>query len=94
MKIVEIHEYVFPSHLLPALINNDHGSVTDEDRESFDAFLVKLERYKKMYNATDYMIEYSVKDKWGYKADSYFSWTNCLNNVGCSVTDIKVLFLS
>jgi hypothetical protein len=84
MKIVEIHEYVFPSHLLAPLVNGD--PVDEEDRESFDAFLDKLERYKKEYNATDYIIEYGK--------DSYFAKNNCLFDVGCNVTDIKVLFVS
>lgn len=85
MKIIDSHKYMFPSHLLPALINNEQV-IDSEDREGFDAFLDKLERYKKEYNATDYVVS--------CESDSYFSWTNCLNGLGCSVTDIKVLFLS
>jgi hypothetical protein len=84
MKVIETHEYCFPNHLLPALVNND-PVIDEEDREGFDAFLDKLERYKKEYNATDYTIEYGK--------DSYFSHNNCLNSLSCSVTDIKVLFL-
>lgn len=84
MKIVEIHEYVFPSHLLPALINE--SVIDEEDKEYFEEFVNKLERYKKKYNATDYIIEYGK--------DSYFAKSNCLFDVGCNVTDIKVLFLS
>lgn len=84
MRVVEVHEYKFPSHLLSPLVNGD--SVDEIDRESFDAFLDKLERYKKKYNATDYIIEYGE--------DSYFAKSNCLFDVGCNVTDIKVLFLS
>lgn len=84
MKIVEIHEYVFPSHLLPALINE--SVIDEEDKEYFEEFVNKLERYKKKYNATDYIIEYGK--------DSYFAKNNCLFDVGCNVTDIKVLFLS
>ena len=84
MKIVEIHEYVFPSHLLAPLVNGD--PVDEIDRESFDTFLDKLERYKKKYNATDYIIEYGK--------DSCFSKSNCLFDVGCNVTDIKVYFVS
>jgi len=86
MKLVETHEYKFPSYLLPALINNDHESVIDEeDKEYFEEFVNKLERYKKEYNATDYNIEYGT--------DSYFAKNNCLSDVGCNVTDIKILFL-
>lgn len=86
MKVVEIHDYVFPSHLLPTLINNDHESVDEDDKKYFEEFVNKLERYKKKYNATDYIIEYGK--------DSYFAKNNCLFDVGCNVTDIKVLFLS
>ena len=84
MKIVEVHEYKFPSHLLAPLVNGD--PVDEIDRESFDAFLDKLERYKKEYDAKYYIIEYGK--------DSYFAKNNCLFDVGCNVTDIKVLFLS
>ncbi len=84
MKIIESHEYKFPSHLLPALVNNE--PVDEIDREGFDAFLDKLERYKKEYNATDYMIEYGT--------DSYYAKNNSLNSLSCNVTDIKVYFIS
>jgi hypothetical protein len=83
MKLIEVHEYKFPSHLLAPLINGD--PIDEEDRESFDAFLDKLERYKKEYNATDYVVS--------CESDSYFSHTNSLYAVGCNVTDIKILFL-
>jgi hypothetical protein len=83
MKLIEVHEYKFPSHLLAPLINGD--PIDEEDRESFDAFLDKLERYKKEYNATDYVVS--------CESDSYFSWNNCLSGLGCNVTDIKILFL-
>ena len=83
MTLIETHEYRFPSHLLPALINND--PVIDEDRESFYAFLDKLERHKKEYDATDYVVS--------CESDSYFSHKNCLSDIGCNVTDIKILFL-
>jgi len=83
MKLVETHEYKFPSHLLAPLINGD--PVDEIDRESFDAFLDKLERYKKEYDATDYVVS--------CESDSYFSHTNSLYAVGCNVTDIRVHFI-
>ena len=82
MKIVEIHDYIFPSHLLAPLVNGD--PVDEEDRESFEAFLDKLERYKNEYGASHYTID--------YESDSYFSHTNCLFNLGCDITDIKIHF--
>ena len=85
MKIVESHEYRFPSHLLAPLINGDPID-EDEDKECFEEFVNKLERYKKEYNATDYVIDYG--------SDNYFSHTNCLFEVGCDVVDIKVYFIS
>lgn len=84
MKIVESHEYRFPSHLLAPLINGDPID-EDEDKEYFEEFVNKLEKYKKEYNATDYVVS--------CESDSYFSHTNSLYAVGCNVTDIKVLFL-
>ena len=83
MKIIEVHEYQFPSHLLAPLVNGD--PVDEEDRESFDAFLDKLERYRIEYEASHYEVE--------YESDSYFSQNNCLNSLSCNVTDIKILFL-
>lgn len=84
MKVIETHEYRFPNHLLPALVNND-PVIDEEDRDQFEAFLGKLERYKIAYNATDYVVD--------YESDSYFSWTNCLNGLGCDVVDIKILYI-
>jgi hypothetical protein len=84
MKLIETHEYKFPSHLLAPLVNGD--PVDEEDRESFEEFVNKLERYKKEYNATDYTINCN--------SDSYFSWSNCLNGLGCEVTDIQVHYLN
>lgn len=84
MKIIETHEYRFPSYLLPALINNE--PVIDEtDRNYFNRFINELEEYKVEYCATSYIID--------YESDSYFSKSNCLNNLGCDVTDITVHFL-
>ena len=72
MRVIETHEYRIPSVLLPALINNE--PVRDEiDRKCIERFVNTLERYKKEYNATDYVVEYS--------------------DIGCNVTDIKILFL-
>jgi hypothetical protein len=84
MKIVESHDYIFPSHLLAPLINGD-PIIDEEDRICFDAFLSKLEKYRIEYKASHYEVE--------YESDSYFAKSNCLFDVGCNVTDIKVLFL-
>ncbi len=83
MKLVEIHKYKFPSHLLAPLINGD--PVDEIDRDHFNAFLDELEKYKKEYNATDCIIEYGK--------DSYFAKSNCLSDVGCEVTEIRVHFI-
>lgn len=83
MRVVEVHEYKFPSHLLAPLVNGD--PVDEEDRESFEAFLDKLEKYRIEYGAVDYIID--------YEDTSYFSWANCLNGLGCEIVDIKILFL-
>jgi len=83
MRVVEVHEYRFPSYLLPALINNE--PVDEIDRDHFNAFLDELEKYKKEYDATDYVVS--------CESDSYFSHTNCLSDVGCNVTDIRVHFI-
>lgn len=83
MKLVETHEYKFPTHLLAPLVNGD--PVDEEDRESFEAFLDKLERHKKEYDATDYVVS--------CESDSYFAKSNCLFDVGCNVTDIRVHFI-
>ena len=85
MKVVESHDYKFPSHLLPALINNE-PVIDSEDREGFDAFLDKLERYKKEYNATDYVVD--------YEPNSYYANSNCLYDLGCNVTEIQVHYLT
>jgi hypothetical protein len=84
MKVVEVYEYKFPTHLLPALVNNE-PVIDEEDRIYFDAFLSKLEKYRIEYGATSYIID--------YEDTSYFSHTNSLYAVGCDVTDIKILFL-
>lgn len=84
MRVVEVHEYRFPSSLLPALINNEPVDEA-EDKYYLEKFISKLEKYKKEYGAVDYIID--------YEDTSYFSWTNCLNGLGCEVVDIKILFL-
>lgn len=83
MIIIETHEYRFPSHLLPALINGD-PIIDETDQNCFDAFINGLERLKIKYHAISYTIDYEL--------DSYFSHTNCLFNLGCDVTDIKIHF--
>lgn len=83
MKLIETHNYRFPSWLLPALINGD-PIIDKTDREGFEAFINKLEQYKIDYNASHYTID--------YESDSYFSYTNCLDLESCNVTDIKVYF--
>ena len=87
MRVVEVHDYKFPSHLLPALINNEPVDEA-EDKYYLEKFISKLEKYKKEYNASHYMIDCN--------SDSYFSWTNCLygNGLGCEVTDIQVHYLN
>jgi predicted GTPase len=84
MRVVEVHEYRFPSSLLPALVNNE-PVINEEDQSYFNTFIDKLEQFKKEYKATDYVVDYSDT--------RYFSHTNSLYAVGCNVTDIKVLFL-
>jgi hypothetical protein len=84
MKLVETHKYRFPSYLLPALINNDHESI-GEDKNYLNTFLDRLEKYRIEYGASHYEVDYG--------SDSYFAKSNCLFDVGCNVTDIKVLFL-
>ena len=83
MIIIETHEYRFPSYLLPALINNE--PVDEIDRDHFNAFLDELEKHKKEYGASHYTID--------YESDSYFSYNNCLNNLGCDITEIRVHFI-
>jgi hypothetical protein len=84
VKVIEVHEYKFPTHLLPALVNNE--PVDEDDRVCFNEFIDRLEQFKKFYRATDYAIEYETV--------SYFSWTNCLgNSFGCDVVDIRVHFI-
>lgn len=84
MKLIEKHEYRFPTHLLPALINND--PIEDEtDRVCFNDFIDRLDEWLKKYGASHYTID--------YKSDSYFSHTNCLFDLDCDVTDITVYFL-
>jgi len=86
MTLIETHEYRFPSHLLPALINNDLV-IDSEDRDHFEAFIKELEQLKKKYNAEYYMVDCN--------SDSYYAKKNCLyGNLGCDVTDIKVYFIS
>ena len=84
MRVVEVHEYKFPSHLLAPLVNGD-PIIDEEDRKCFEEFIDKLERFRMEYGASHYTID--------YESDSYFSHTNSLYAVGCNVTDIKVLFL-
>lgn len=84
MKLVETHEYKFPSHLLAPLVNGD-PIIDEEDRKCFEEFIDKLERFRMEYGASHYMIDCSDID--------YFSHTNCLSDVGCNVTDIRVHFI-
>ena len=85
MRVVEVHEYRFPSSLLPALVNNE-PVINEEDQSYFNTFIDKLEQFKKEYKATDYVVS--------CESDSYFSWNNCLNGLGCEVTDIQVHYLN
>ena len=92
MKIVEIHEYVFPSHLLPTLINNDPiiddrpvSSNGETEQSCFNDFIDRLDQLLKKYGASHYTID--------YEPYSYFSHTNCLDLESCNVTDITVYFL-
>ena len=85
MTLIETHEYQFPSHLLPALINND-PAIDEEDKSCFNEFIKNLEQYRIEYGATSYIID--------YEDISYYSHTNCLFKVGCDVTDIRVYFVS
>jgi hypothetical protein len=85
MKIIDSHKYMFPSHLLPALINNEQV-IDSEDRDCFEAFIESLEQYRIEYGATSYIVD--------YEDISYFSRSNCLSDVSCDVVDIKVYFVS
>ena len=91
MKLIETHEYKFPTWLMPALINGDpiidDGPIclNDETEQGcLDDFIDRLDQFLKKYGASHYTID--------YESDSYFSKTNCLFNLGCNVTDIKVHF--
>lgn len=95
MKLIETHEYRFPSWLLPALINGDPiidnrpiclNGETEQD--CLDYFIDRLDQLSKTYGASHYTID--------YEPYSYFSKFNCLFGLagtdGCYVTDIKVHF--
>ena len=92
MKIIEKHEYKFPSHLLPTLINNDPIiddrpvlSNGETEQSCFNDFIDRLDQLLKKYGASHYTIDCD--------SDSYFSHTNCLYDLGCDVTDITVYFV-
>ncbi len=85
MTLIETHEYRFPSHLLPALINND-PVIDEEDKSCFNEFIKSLEQYRIEYGATSYIID--------YENISYFSHKNCLSDIGCNVTEIQVHYLT
>lgn len=71
-----IDDVKMPVYLLPALINGDTSDLTGTEENNLEVFLLEYQDYEGLV--------------FDYKAEPYFSWSNPVNGLGCTVVDVSI----
>ena len=84
----KIYEFQLPTWAVCYFANGDIEGLTDEDIQNVKDFENELIEEQREINAEHFTLEYP--DNIDY--EKYFSYFNCLNNLGSDVIDLKVHF--
>ena len=74
--LIEIDTVPIPEYLLPALINGDTSELSGTEENDLEVFLMDYEDYEGLVFVD--------------KGQPYFSWTNPVNGLGCTVIDVTI----